>query len=454
MPKRARVPAALHSELTEYASLLRALRTNQTLDLSAHLSQLPPSSSQPALIVDDASDIDLTDGELDDPSFRTTSPPLPPDSDLVLPVSEDQANRVSPRAASSSRASTERATDQPPRKKRKRTLQNDTWTRWPLLAGDVHRPEWGLADEVQLIADHVRRHQRAAWRRQAPSASSSDPPPTSPSFEDHPPLSSHRKDTAASELRVDSESESDLDSEPDPAQRALTASTSAHLRSLLSLLAAHIPCVEASLRGRLAPTGWPGVLAAAGAGGLVDANTLARVGARLEALYALSPSPTLKPAVKILETHGNADARPASGSTLDPLRAPTPDPSIQLQPELPILPSPLPLPPIRTLVVHAARERLRALTAQREAEGDGDVLSFCGPHVDTKSSRKARGARSRGGKTKSRGGESGRRTDRKQQRNGQEEEEDGQGGDTKRKGKRKQVALSADVIEDSDEDES
>ncbi|KAF8809400.1 hypothetical protein BYT27DRAFT_7337171 [Phlegmacium glaucopus] len=36
--KRKRIPTALHSELTEYASLLRALRTKDAMDLTVHLS--------------------------------------------------------------------------------------------------------------------------------------------------------------------------------------------------------------------------------------------------------------------------------------------------------------------------------------------------------------------------------------------------------------------------------
>ena len=43
--------------------------------------------------------------------------------------------------------------------KRKRNALRDTWTRWPLLAGDVHVPEWSLEDEVKMLAIQCLRSQ-------------------------------------------------------------------------------------------------------------------------------------------------------------------------------------------------------------------------------------------------------------------------------------------------------
>ena len=43
MGKRPKVPAALHSELSEYSSLLRALRTSDTLDLATQLTVPAPT---------------------------------------------------------------------------------------------------------------------------------------------------------------------------------------------------------------------------------------------------------------------------------------------------------------------------------------------------------------------------------------------------------------------------
>ena len=63
MAKRRWIPAALHAELTEYSSLLRALRTSDTLDLASHLIQPPPSFISQASL---AGDVSVTDDDADD----------------------------------------------------------------------------------------------------------------------------------------------------------------------------------------------------------------------------------------------------------------------------------------------------------------------------------------------------------------------------------------------------
>ncbi|EKM57226.1 uncharacterized protein PHACADRAFT_59839, partial [Phanerochaete carnosa HHB-10118-sp] len=104
MGKRLRVPAALHSELTEYSSLLRALRTSNTLDLASQLTV--PASGPTSLHEDDAaSETSLGD-----------------ESESERPLTETKK------------------------------APKDTWTRWPLLAGDVYVTEWSLEDEVRSIA--------------------------------------------------------------------------------------------------------------------------------------------------------------------------------------------------------------------------------------------------------------------------------------------------------------
>ena len=94
--KKRRVPAALRFELTEYASLLRALRTSDATDLTAHLTKPSP--------------------------FK--------------------AIEEGPSKASEKKVS-------PPKRKR------DQWTRWPLLLDDVPIPGWTLEDEVTVIASQV-----------------------------------------------------------------------------------------------------------------------------------------------------------------------------------------------------------------------------------------------------------------------------------------------------------
>ena len=98
--KRKAVPTALRSELEEYSFLLRALRTNDTLDLSSQL-------------------------------LRAASSPQPSEDDNTHGTSfaEPSGSNSGPR----------------PRK--------DAWTRWPLLIQDVPIPEWTLQDEVERLAN-------------------------------------------------------------------------------------------------------------------------------------------------------------------------------------------------------------------------------------------------------------------------------------------------------------
>jgi hypothetical protein len=95
--KKQRVSAALHFELTEYASLLRALRTRDAMDLTTHLTKPSPFSLHELL---------------DDPQAKTSK-------------------KVTPQQ------------------------KRDQWTRWPLLLEDVPIPEWTLEDEVAVIASRV-----------------------------------------------------------------------------------------------------------------------------------------------------------------------------------------------------------------------------------------------------------------------------------------------------------
>ena len=97
--KRKAVPSALRSELEEYSFLLRALRTNDTLDLSSQLIRSASSSEA------------FEDDDVRDPPGK---------------ASESNSNSRKPK---------------------------DTWTRWPLLIQDVPTPEWTLQDEVERLAN-------------------------------------------------------------------------------------------------------------------------------------------------------------------------------------------------------------------------------------------------------------------------------------------------------------
>lgn len=100
-------------ELTEYSSLLRALRTSHTLDVSAHLTQAQ----------------DPTDVEYDAPEPKEF-PPTPSTS-----TGERSRTQSEPEL---------------------RDWRNrDQWTRWPMLLKDVPPPDWSLQDEIGSIVRQV-----------------------------------------------------------------------------------------------------------------------------------------------------------------------------------------------------------------------------------------------------------------------------------------------------------
>ncbi|KAF9266724.1 hypothetical protein L218DRAFT_821232, partial [Marasmius fiardii PR-910] len=130
MGKRKLVPKAQHAEYTQYASLLRSLRTNNILDVTSHLTQYQSDlkGKQRAR---------LDEGDLDD------------DYDL------DEGSLSSSREASTVKSA-------PPKKKKSRHNQfsqvRDEWTRWPLLFKDVPAPDWGMEDEIEHLVNLLQAH--------------------------------------------------------------------------------------------------------------------------------------------------------------------------------------------------------------------------------------------------------------------------------------------------------
>ncbi|KZT22965.1 hypothetical protein NEOLEDRAFT_1070533 [Neolentinus lepideus HHB14362 ss-1] len=213
---RKRVPAALHSELSEYASLLRALRTNSALDLTEHL--IRPSSVH----TEDSSDSEDDLADDDDVPVPSTSA-LPP-----------RLHRKGSSKGKSKQVDFDMSEVIPSPSTQKR---RDTWTRWPLLAGDVHVPEWNLEDEVKSLAV-----QTLSERLFVEAGTTSAQP----------------------EIEVDDDEIVPLD--------ALVFSTSEHLAHLLSALAAHFPLAEKSMQNRVKPIAWKTVLDVAASSGFADAK--------------------------------------------------------------------------------------------------------------------------------------------------------------------------------------
>jgi hypothetical protein len=217
--KKKTVPAALHSEISEYASLLRVLRTTGMLDVTAQLTRLgspqPPWQASPV--------------NEEETGLRQASTLSRGDNKGASGLSDE--DKCHPSAGHGSG-----------------TSSRNTWTRWPLLAGDIHIPEWRFEDEVLSLAKQVL-------------------------LSDFPILNNLSEDSS-SRLSVIDPNELHEDQVeallPPSSLRALTDVSSSHLEGILAALASYGPLVDTRAQCRHQPIGWESVLNIVGAAGLVD----------------------------------------------------------------------------------------------------------------------------------------------------------------------------------------
>ncbi|OSC99667.1 hypothetical protein PYCCODRAFT_1469988 [Trametes coccinea BRFM310] len=255
MAKRPKVPTALHSELTEYSSLLRALRTSSTLDLAQHLTDPTQSVLQSPSLLDEQDEL-LSDGR----EAPSESSPLVDTRtrDLTSEVASSVRSRTSGRARGLNASG--------------KAKQKDTWTRWPLLAGDVHVPEWGLQEEVRHVAQQV----LASVDGLPAAAAETDT--EGPRQED--PITPRNMDIVG----LDDDYREHPALSP-VALRALTSDSAAFITRILALVAAHVPNADKSMQHRIRPINWETVVDVACAHGVVDSKAAARVRSRMAHLY-------------------------------------------------------------------------------------------------------------------------------------------------------------------------
>jgi hypothetical protein len=233
MGKRKPVPAALYSEFTEYSSLIRALRTSNSLDVTSHITKPRPYS------VRDDSELE-SDGDLSgSPNNAESSSRL---SNVDLPESAFHSRDISP-AVSGPSSSVEPPSKTNRKRKRNSTTpsrprRRDVWTRWPLLANDVYIPEWSLEDEIGILAANaLKLHPRPplpVLRSESSTPSSDD------------------EDTEDQDSQADGDAPSYLP--------PLTNAASNYLSTILALLVAHTPNRPQSQQNRIEPIGWQAVL--------------------------------------------------------------------------------------------------------------------------------------------------------------------------------------------------
>jgi hypothetical protein len=202
---RGYIAAGLHSEISEYSSLLRALQTSGALDIVPHLTRAHAGSSR----ADNDQDSDVrpsgseSEGGID---FGSKAKRKSNIEERPKSKSTSQGNVLSSKGR------------RPP-------------TRWPLLPQEIQVPEWGLDDEIKLLAlQSLQAHEASATA----------------------PQGGHDDD--------DDDDDDDEEILPPSCLNALTMASSEHLSCIFALLAAHIPLSENSMQGRITPMGWESVL--------------------------------------------------------------------------------------------------------------------------------------------------------------------------------------------------
>ena len=217
--KRKAVPAALHSEISEYASLLRVLRATDTLDITTQLTRLDsPSLPWHATSVNEE--------ETGQREASTLS-------------HADRTGISSPSVEGHGRPSTVDASILP-------RMSRNAWTRWPLAAEDLHILEWGFEDEVHSLAKKALLFDFST-SNQLPSASRGVDP----------------------NMLSEDQIEALL---PPSSLRPLADGSSSHMEHILSALAYYSPPLDKSTQHRRHPISWESVLNIVSATGLVDAK--------------------------------------------------------------------------------------------------------------------------------------------------------------------------------------
>ena len=254
MGKRKHIPAALHSELTEYSSLIRALRTSNSLDVTSHITKpgpynvqvsFPPRTSNKPDLDDDYTDEIVGQDDVPISNHSSVESNSVRHSEVDLLGSVSHSRDVSP-VVSSPSLMLETPSNLSSRKRKRgsrspsRPRRRDAWTRWPLLAHDVYVPEWNLEDEIGLLAANALK------------------------LHPHPPLPVFPSKSSISGSNDDGDNNEDEDNEGNGDALSyispLTNAASIYLSTILALLAAHTPNRPLSQQNRIEPIGWRAVL--------------------------------------------------------------------------------------------------------------------------------------------------------------------------------------------------
>ncbi|KAH8102186.1 hypothetical protein BXZ70DRAFT_1006798 [Cristinia sonorae] len=246
--KRKYATTGLYSELSEYSSLLRALRTSTTLDLSSHLTAANApivntryDGKEDASVVSNAvATLTPRDGDPEGSSSAL------PDSQALTAVDPEEYVDTPTEDSDPSSAPRKKARISAP------ATVRDTWTKWPLVPSEVHIPEWPFDEEVRILAVD------ALHRLRSPAQEDDEQLDPNDQFDD-----------ALNPVTL----------------RALTRATAKHLYEILGASSAMLPESEDSLQNRHGYINWELVLSAMDAFGLGNSQHLENVKKRMLVLY-------------------------------------------------------------------------------------------------------------------------------------------------------------------------
>lgn len=215
--KARRVAPELHSELTEYSALLRALRTSNTMDLTTQLSRHYQENG--------------ADYYHEEPFSQNASDEE--GSDSLRPTSPIAGPSTSPPPSGALKRKSSASPPPIPISDKKRQKLKVALTKWPLLLEDVSKPEWTLQEEISVMMSKIQQD----------------------------------------DDDDDADSDDDVDKEEYLPHFALA--TSSFLDSILAVIASYTQSRADSLQNRLNPIDWKYVLQVVGSENMMDPTCVA-----------------------------------------------------------------------------------------------------------------------------------------------------------------------------------
>ncbi|CCA73854.1 hypothetical protein PIIN_07808 [Serendipita indica DSM 11827] len=266
MPPKKKVSAKLRKELSEYASLVRALHVTSTQDIIPHLTGSFPA---PGAAVPTTEDTDAVMHAID---LR------PDDENMHSPGQEGQSD------INEEEEHTSKQKKPSQRPSRAHKYQRDQWSRWPMLRDHIFVPEWSLQDEVQAIAE-----------RKFGKRTQQEPLINKEAHHQAPTVSDEERDSVEEqldEMSTDDELDQNLESLgeeksylPTGVARGLALESDFLLQRIFATLGAHRYCVAPAVQTRLFPMDWKAVFMALNATGVVDEQTLRVCYEKMERLH-------------------------------------------------------------------------------------------------------------------------------------------------------------------------